>query len=214
MTASSFARMFRFLIGRFTRIPSLRTPAIDAGFVRLPIRISVITLLVFSAGLLAPSAYAQHPLDYLYGTWEGSGKTSGMASSVRFIWGPALGGRYTSLQIHNRMSGDDGAEYLFEGIGYYQPSGDPDNRILTGVWVDSQGDILWLRATLEDRTLIALWGTEGTKQGRSEYRLLPDGTLEAVDSIRTDAGEWLEFGRALLVRDSDPNSDLMPLRPG
>jgi hypothetical protein len=57
-----------------------------------------------------------------------------------------------------------------------------------------------LRATLEDRTLIAHWGTEGTKQGRSVYRLLSDGTLEAVDSIRNDAGEWLEFGHAILVR--------------
>ncbi len=200
MTASSFVRMVGFLIGQFPGISSFRNPALDAGFVRLPIRISAITLLVFSAGLLAPGAYAQHPLDYLHGTWEGSGKTSGMASSVRFIWGPALGGRYTSLQIYNRMSGDDGAQYLFEGVGYYQPSGDPDDRILAGVWVDSQGDVLTLRATLDDRTLIAHWGTEGTKQGRSVYRLLPDGTLEAVDSIRTDAGEWFEFGRALLVR--------------
>jgi len=192
--------MVGFLIGQLPRIPSFRNPAIDAEFVRLPMKISAITLLVFCAGLLAPGAYAQHPLDYLHGTWEGSGKTSGMASSVRFTWGPALGGRYTSLQIHNRMSGDDGVEYLFEGIGYYQPSGGPEDLILTGVWLDSQGHILSLRATLEDRTLIAHWGTEATKQGRSVYRLWSDGTLEAVDSIRNDAGEWLEFGHAILVR--------------
>ncbi|HSD68586.1 MAG TPA: hypothetical protein VLB07_03485 [Woeseiaceae bacterium] len=163
-------------------------------------RIAAISLLLFCAYFSAPHAGAQHPLDYLHGTWEGSGATSGMASSVRFTWGPALGGRFTTLHIHNRMTGEDGREYLFEGAGYYQQSAEPDSDTLTGVWVDSQGDILSLRATLDDRTLIAHWGIEGTKQGRSEYRLLPDGTLEAVDSIRTDSGEWREFGRARLAR--------------
>lgn len=161
---------------------------------------TAIALVLLSAVFAAPIAYAQHPLEYLHGTWEGSGTTSGMASSVRFTWGPALGGRYTTLQIHNRMTGKNDQEYLFEGIGYYQQSAEADDRILTGVWVDSQGDILSLRATLNDRTLIAHWGTESTKQGRSEYRLLPDGTLEAVDSIRNDSDEWQEFGRAQLVR--------------
>jgi hypothetical protein len=65
-------------------------------------------------------ATAEHPLEYLHGSWEGSGRTSGMASSVRFTWGPALGGKYTTLQIHNRMSGSEGQQFLFEGIAYYQ----------------------------------------------------------------------------------------------
>ncbi len=161
---------------------------------------TAIALLIFSAVFAAPHASAQHPLEYLHGTWQGSGTTSGMASSVRFTWGPSLGGRYTTLQIHNRMAGENDQEYLFEGIGYYQQAAEPDERTLTGVWVDSQGDVLTLRATLNDRTLIAHWGTEGTKQGRSEYRLLPDGTLEAIDSVRNDSGEWQEFGRAIQTR--------------
>ncbi|MDH4049912.1 MAG: hypothetical protein OEV63_17485 [Gammaproteobacteria bacterium] len=145
----------------------------------------------------ASKALAAHPLEFLHGTWEGTGTTSGIASTVRFNWGPALGGRYTSLQIHNRMRGENDLEYLFEGIGYYQPS---NEQTLTGVWVDNQGDILPILATLEEQTLIATWGSEDSKQGRSEYRLLPDGTLEAIDSIRNDRGEWREFGRARLVR--------------
>ena len=163
-------------------------------------KMTAIALLLFFLFVSAPDAGALHPLDYLHGTWEGSGRTSGMASSVRFTWGPALGGRYTSLQIHNRMTGENAQEYLFEGIAYYQQSGELNEAVLTGVWVDSQGDILSLRATVDDRTLVAHWGIEGNKQGRSEYRLLPDGALEAVDSIRTESGEWQEFGRSRLAR--------------
>ncbi|MDH4049785.1 MAG: hypothetical protein OEW68_08790 [Gammaproteobacteria bacterium] len=158
---------------------------------------TALLLLIVSGTFSAPDALAQHPLDYLHGSWEGAGTTSGMRSSVRFTWGPALGGRYTRLQIRNRMRGENDQEYLFEGIGYYQPS---DEHTLTGVWIDSQGDVLPILATLEEQTLIATWGSEDSKQGRSEYRLLPDGTLEAIDSIRNDEGEWREFGRALLVR--------------
>jgi hypothetical protein len=161
---------------------------------------TTITLLLLSAVFATPKSFAQHPLDYLHGTWEGSGTTSGMVSSVRFTWGSALGGQFTTLQIHNRMTGENDQEYLFEGTGYYQQSPASNEQVLTGVWLDSQGDILPLHATLDERTLIAHWGSEGSKQGRSDYRLLPDGTLEAIDSIRDEGGEWREFGRSLLQR--------------
>jgi hypothetical protein len=145
-------------------------------------------------------ATAEHPLEYLHGSWEGSGRTSGMASSVRFTWGPALGGKYTTLQIHNRMSGSEGQQFLFEGIAYYQLAGDADDDSLEGVWVDNRGDILPLRATLASGVLTAHWGNEETETGRSQYRLLDDGTLEAIDSVMNDAGEWQEFGHAILAR--------------
>jgi hypothetical protein len=146
------------------------------------------------------SATAEHPLEYLHGTWEGTGRTSGMVSSVRFTWGPALGGQYTTLQIHNTMSGSDGQPFLFEGIAYYQPAGDANEKSLKGVWVDNRGDILPLQATLEPGVLTAHWGNDETELGRSQYRLLDDGTLEAIDSVMNDAGEWREFGHAILSR--------------
>jgi hypothetical protein len=48
--------------------------------------------------------------------------------------------------------------------------------------------------------LTAHWGNEETETGRSQYRLLDDGTLEAIDSVMNDAGEWQEFGHAILAR--------------
>lgn len=150
--------------------------------------------------LVSVRATAGHPLEYLHGTWEGTGRTSGMVSSVRFSWGPALGGKYTTLQIQNRMSGSEGQQFLFEGIAYYLPASDADETSLTGVWVDNRGDILPLRAALASGVLTAHWGSKETETGRSQYRLLDDGSLEAVDWVVNEAGEWQEFGHAILAR--------------
>ena len=152
---------------------------------------------VLIVGLTASHAFAQHPLTFLHGDWDGPGKTSGLIASIRFTWKPAFGGQYTVLQLHNRMTGEDGQEFVFEGIGYYLAA---EEQTLTGVWIDSQGNILPLQATLEGQTLTAMWGTQETKLGRSVYRLLPDGKLEAVNSISDENGEWQEFGRAVLSR--------------
>ncbi len=160
-------------------------------------RLTTLIYCVLIGSLAALNAHAQHPLAFLHGDWEGPGKTSGLIASIRYTWKPALNGKYTTLQLHNRMTGEDGKEIVFEGIGYYQAS---DNQTLTGVWIDSQGDILPLHATLEGHTLTVTWGTKETKKGRSVYRQLPDGKLEAVNSIEDEQGEWREFGRAILSR--------------
>jgi hypothetical protein len=99
------------------------------------------------------------------------------------------------------MSGGEGQQFLFEGIAYYQLAGDADEDSLKGVWVDNRGDILPLRATLASGVLTAHWGSEESELGRSQYRLLDDGTLEAVDSVMDAAGEWRNFGHAILSRD-------------
>lgn len=152
---------------------------------------------VLISGLAALSADATHPLAFLYGDWEGEGKTSGLVASIRHTWKSALNGQYTTLQLHNRMTGEDGQSFVFEGTGYYQSA---NENALTGVWIDSQGNILPLHATIDDLTLVVIWGNEESKLGRSVYRLLPGGELEAVNSIKGQAGEWEEFGRAVLKR--------------
>lgn len=43
-----------------------------------------------------------------------------------------------------------------------------------------------------------MWGAPGQEQGKSVYRLLADGKLEVVDSVRQPDGNWREFGRFTL----------------
>ena len=147
--------------------------------------------------LSAISARADHPLSFLHGDWQGSGTTSGMESSIKFTWKSGFDSRFTILQLHNRMTSDEGDVFEFAGIAYYQAA---DEHSLSGVWIDSQGDILELNATLEQQRLVAIWGRESTKMGRSIYKLRPDGKLEAINFIRDEQGEWQQFSRALLIR--------------
>lgn len=151
--------------------------------------------------LLPGSALAEHPLTYLAGQWSGSGSTSGMQAALEVVWEPALNGRYYSLQIKNQMTAENGQLYHFAGVAYYQ-AGEGDS--LSGVWVDSQGDILPIKARLEGQTLIANWGEADTKHGRSSYHLSPGGVLEIVDEVGTKDGNYKEFGRFKLTKESTP----------
>lgn len=160
------------------------------------------SLFLLTCLLAAANSAAEHPMEFLHGTWEGTGQTSGMASSIRYTFAPALGGRYTSLQLDNQMSAADGREFRFEGVGYYLPDTESSDQAMVGVWLDSSGDIHPLRATLENGLLTVLWGSEDTEQGRSLYRLLEDGTLESKDAFLADDGEWREFSHTILSRTS------------
>ena len=152
--------------------------------------------------ILVGAAYAsvtERPLEFLYGEWAGTGKTSGLASEITLTWQLTLGGRFTTIQLHNRMSDERGQQFVFEGIGYYQAD---DEHHFSGVWVDSRGDIHPLTAALEGQSLLATWGTEETELGRSVYRLRPDGDLEVTDSVMNEEGEWRVFGQHILERIS------------
>lgn len=157
------------------------------------------TLLCFViiSTLLAVSVKADHPLSIFHGDWQGSGTTRGMESSISFTWKSGFDSRYTILQLNNRMTSEEGVVIEFAGVAYYQVA---DEHLLSGIWIDSQGDILELNATLEKQRLIAIWGSESTKMGRSIYQLRPDGKLEAIDFIRDEQGAWHEFSRTILIR--------------
>ena len=124
-----------------------------------------------------------------------------MEASLEFEWQSALGGRYSSLSITNRMKTDDGQEFLFQGIAYYQVN---EEEIFTGVWVDSQGDIMPIKAKLHDQTLVANWGTLDAKHGRSTYRLMENGQLEVTDEVGNDKGKYSQFGHSVLSRKPEP----------
>lgn len=156
------------------------------------------SIMMLCIGILATSiATAEDALTFLHGSWAGPGTTSGIAGTIRHTWGPALNGQFTILRLHNRMILEDGSEMVFAGNGYYRTS---DDTSPTGVWIDSNGEILPLQITIEGHSMVVVWGNSETKLGRSVYRLLEDGALETSDFIANDQGEWKKFGHAVLQR--------------
>ncbi len=47
---------------------------------------------------------------------------------------------------------------------------------------------------------MALWGSPEKEEGKSTYRLLDEGTMEVVDSVKQKDGTWKEFGRVVVKR--------------
>ena len=155
----------------------------------------LLTYGLFLSGLLAASD-ATSPLVGFFGEWAGLGKMFGREVVVSLSWTPALSGSFSNIHLLYR-SPDDDQRFEFEGNGYYRA--DSDSRF-TGTWIDNQGNIHPLMADLQHETLTTSWGTVSTELGQSVYRLLENGHLEVIDSVKNENGEWQEFGRALLSR--------------
>ena len=170
-----------------------------------------IRMLVIGLALLALpyQASAQSQADPLvnrfHGTWQGDGKTLGMNARLQLKWEPVLGNKFLRLSLRNEMSRTGGPGQVFEGHAYYQAAnqtgGGGSETKYEARWFDSRGLSFPITAHVEGESLIALWGSPETEQGKSVYRLVGPGKMEVVDSVKQKDGTWKEFGRFLLVRE-------------
>lgn len=160
------------------------------------VKITVAVLCIFGS-TISIGASAADSLEFLQGEWSGSGTMFGSNASFQQSWRPALNGVFTTLHLQVRFAGENGTNLAFEGTGYYK---DQPDGTLSGVWLDSNGDLFPLQATVEAKTLTVLWGNENTESGRSSYQLLEDGSLRVVDSVAEKDGSFREFASAALSR--------------
>lgn len=130
----------------------------------------VFAALVLAVAQAPAPAQGVAQLAWLQGDWSGTGTMFGRPSEARLEIRPALGGRF--LELSYRASG-------FEGRAFYRPGG--DNR-WAATWFDNRGTTFPIEAVAGERLLTANWGSAATEQGRTVYRLLPDGRLEVVDT--------------------------------
>lgn len=150
--------------------------------------------------LLVPGAVYPQSEDIfkrLHGSWSGEGKTLEMPATLRMSWEPVLGEKFLRLSLKNEMRAPSGNVQLFEGHAYYQPS----EAKCEGTWFDSRGMSFPIKCTVEGQSLTAMWGAAGQENGKSVYKLLADGKLEVIDSVKQKDGTWKEFGRFVMTRD-------------
>ncbi|GJL91154.1 hypothetical protein [Hyphococcus sp.] len=154
-------------------------------------------LILALAGILLFSlqaARAEGPsglLAQFEGHWMSEGPAFGGAAKSEMIWTPALNGKFFRLEYRVAVTRDDGAAFTFEGIAHYRLANDEP---LTAYWADNSGDLHPIRAEREGDALVAHWGVEGAKQGRTRYELLPAGEIEVTDWIKTADG-WRQFNQ-------------------
>ncbi|HYD13521.1 MAG TPA: hypothetical protein VEC11_11810 [Allosphingosinicella sp.] len=126
------------------------------------------------AALVLAAAQAPAPnlaeLAWLQGSWRGAGTMFGRPSEARLEVRPALGGRF--LELSWRAGS-------FEGRAFYRPVGEGH---WTAAWFDNRGISFPIAAVATGRSFTADWGSAETEQGRTVYRLLPDGRLQVTDN--------------------------------
>ena len=160
-------------------------------------RIFLLALLcLLSAPAAAQRAEPSGALDWLLGSWKGGGTHSGRRSEARLQARPALGGRFVELTYRLKVGAPK--PFAFEGRAFYRPV---DGGGWKADWFDSRGLVLPVSASVEGSSLTADWGTIGTEQGRTIYRLLADGRLEVVDAVVGPDGARREFARQLFRRE-------------
>lgn len=163
------------------------------------VRIVIIFLsVIFVAMSPARGADASVLLQQFEGRWTSDGPAFGGAAHSVMRWAPALNGKFFRLDYSVAVTREDGAAFTFEGVAHYQLG---EGAELSAYWADNSGDLHPIRAERDGDALIAHWGVEGAKQGRTRYELLPSGEIEVTDWIRT-GDEWRQFNQNRFARQA------------
>lgn len=128
------------------------------------------------------------------GTWTATGNSFGEQARSTMVWSQTLDSQF--YRIDYSILFDDSGTNGFIGIGHYKLSKEPK---VEGYWADNSGDLHPLSAATEADRILTLWGKAGSKMGRTEYHLLPDGKLQVTDWQLTSKG-WEEFNKAVFQK--------------
>ena len=152
------------------------------------------------ASVLSGSAFAQGDscVNRLIGTWNGAGKLFGAEAEFMMSWERALENKFVRLTFENKMKRSDGKTQILKAQAFYKPEGETQFQ---GMWFDSRGMILPLKATAGDSALTTSWGSPETEQGRTVYRIIDGDTVEVNDFVLTKDGQWKHFGHAMYHRE-------------
>lgn len=135
-------------------------------------------------------------LDRFEGEWTSNGPAFGGEAASTMIWAPTLNTKFFRLDYSVAVTREDGAGFAFKGIAHYQLG---DEESLSAYWADNSGDLHPIHAERDGDALVAHWGVDGAKQGRTRYELLPSGEIDVTDWIRTTEG-WRQFNRNRFVK--------------
>ena len=155
-------------------------------------------VVVIGSSVSAQSQSSAPIIEQLSGTWVSGGDAFGVPARTTMRWEETLGGKFFRLDYRIEMQREGGAPSVFEGVAYYRHAG---NEAYTAYWADNGGELHPIKGEREGNALIAHWGAEGAKQGRTRYQLLPNGAVEVTDWIKTAEG-WRQFNKNSFVRNS------------
>ncbi|MBO6522337.1 MAG: hypothetical protein JJ971_00800 [Balneolaceae bacterium] len=148
-------------------------------------------VLILITLLISFSANAQIPESFL-GKWEGIGTLYNSEATFSMEWEQVLNQQFYHLSFSNALN--NGA-FSMSAHGYYRTEGDS----ITGQWFDTRGVSFPLRGVTKEHKLIIHWGTLDFEQGKTEYSLVSNDSMEVTDFVLKN-GEYAQFGNATYQR--------------
>lgn len=147
-----------------------------------------------AAIVLLAAAPQSSTLDWLSGSWNGTGTVHGAPSTATLEVAPALGSKFVELRYRFTTTG--ARPFTFEGRGFYRP----DAAGWHGQWFDSTGATRPISGTVAGYTLTSEWGDAASERGRSTYRRESMDRLDVTDEVLRKDGKWRVFAHHRLTR--------------
>ncbi len=116
----------------------------------------------------------------LEGRWQGEGELLDRPAAFSMTWVRSLNGRYLRLEFGNAFTDVEPPVGVLEAHAYYLLGG----STLTGRWMDSRGVMLSIEAEIVGSSLVSTWS--GEENGRTEYRVMDEDTVEVTDYVLAD----------------------------
>ena len=127
----------------------------------------------------------------LSGAWVGEGTLLGRAGSFRMSWDVSPAGQIR-LDFTNGFVDDSGVVTpVLEAVAIYTVQ--PDGRVVAD-WTDNRPQEISIVAEVGDSVVVSEW-TAPAESGRTEYRLMDDGSVRVRDWVLS-GGEMRLFGEA------------------
>lgn len=138
------------------------------------------------------------------GEWQSNGDAFGRPALSTISFTPVFEGKFVHLEYAIKIIEGDTLLPAFSGAAYYKHvSGDQ----YQASWADSEGSIHPITATLNGQALTSLWGTENTRQGRTRYEILGDGTMRITDWAGV-GNDWRQFNQNVFSRTDANKPDV------
>ncbi len=163
----------------------------QAATVSLPFLLCFAALVAEPRGALGEAPPVPAVFRQLAGSWVGEGTLFGRPARFNMTWEIGPEGEI-ELQFTNGLVDEAGAVTpVLEAVATYRVG--PDGQ-LVGRWTDNRPQEIEIVGEAGEAVVVSDWKAP-TESGRTEYRLLPDGTVEVEDRVLVD-GELRPFGQA------------------
>lgn len=146
----------------------------------------LVTLILSATASSAPSS--EPFFQKLLGEWQSAGTSFGRPTKSTAVWSSVLNDRFYKIEYQIDFVDIDDASSSFQGVAFYKidESG--------GFWADNNGELHPISTAVTNDSLLANWGRDGGKQGRTKYELISKSELRITDWIKTDSG-WRQFNQ-------------------